>query len=553
MSKHLFWILFIVVLAGCSGHETKKTYPESVLPSLYITIQPEQLDSILHDREHKASAEALLLSDERDTIYSGELTQIKTRGNYTFRLYKKAFSIKFPYKIRMLGLDKDRSFVLLSNACDESHIRNAIGLDLARAIGIPASRYAYVRLFVNNRYFGLYQITNKVEVGRKTLNITDLGKLNELINPRPLNEYTWFAHGRKNHVLQRKGVLLERNPEDISGGYLLDNCGINSTYYKCVSGFVSQAGDPIRIRSPKYASPEEVEYIADVYDQMEKAVLASDSYNSQTGRHYSEYIDTESFARYYLLNELLMNLDGGMSSFMMYKDKDSLDSKIYAGPAWDYDIILNNPLFTKSELILPNEVYVGSEQATPENPHSGGLLYHLMKHEDFREIVKSCYYQEISLICHEYLEHSYWDSLADGLYSEAERDNQIYGYRVSKDYATAVSRTMDFFKERVEFFDWYYSAEESEMIRVAITKANNKKAYAYYPLGTAIHTPQLEWQFVRTPVCLLCYEGTDNVVKEGAVFQTPQHLEFRDRDPKWREIQWRRIRKMLNKWWNKVF
>ena len=503
MSKYLFWILLVFSFLGCRDNEIKETHPESALPSLYITIQPEQWDSIQNDRNHLANAEALLLSDERDTIYCGELTHIKTRGNYSFRMVKKSFSIKFPYKMRIFGLNKNRSFVLLANACEESHIRNAVGLDLAKAMGIPASRYAYLKLYINNSYQGLYQITNKVEVGRQTLNITDLGKLNELVNPRPLSEYTWFAHGRKNHVLQRKGVLLERNPEDISGGYLLDNCGINSTYYKCVSGFVSQAGDPIRIRVPKYASPEEVEYIADVYDKMEKAVLASDGYNSQTGKHYSEYIDMESFARYYLLNELLMNLDGGLSSFMMYKDIDSLDSKIYAGPAWDYDVTLNNPWFNKSELILPNEVYVGSEQATPENPHSGGLLYHLLQHEDFREIVKSCYNQEISLICHEYLEQGYWDSLVDALYAEAERDNLLYGYRVSKDYTTAVARTMSFFKERVEFFDWFFSAEDSEMVKVAITKANNKKAYAYYQLGTAIHIPQLEGNLI-VPRCIHC-------------------------------------------------
>ena len=206
MSKYLLWALVVLSLVGCKHKESKKAHPESVLPSLFVTIQPEQLDSILNDREHEASAEALLLSNVGDTIYCGELTKIKTRGNFSFRMEKKPFTIKFPYKMRIFGLNKNRSFVLLANACDESHIRNAIGLDLARAMGIPASRYAYLKLYINNTYQGLYQITNKVEVGRQTLNITDLGKLNEKVNPRPLNEYTWFAYGRKKQYLLRKGV-----------------------------------------------------------------------------------------------------------------------------------------------------------------------------------------------------------------------------------------------------------------------------------------------------------------------------------------------------------
>lgn len=547
MSKYLFWILIVFSLVGCKHNGSKEKHPESALPSLYVTMQPEQLDSILINRDYLASAEALLLSDERDTIYCGELTHIKTRGNYSFKMKKKSFTIKFPYKMRLLGLNKDKSFVLLANACDESHIRDAIGLDLAKAMGIPASRYAYLKLYINNRYQGLYQITNKVKVGKQTLNITDLDELNEQVNPRPLHEYATFAHGMKDQYILRKGVLLERSPDDITGGYLLDNSSTNNIYNNDVSGFVSHAGDLVRIRSPKYASVEEVEYISDWYDQMEKAVHSSDGYNSQTGKHYSDYLDVESFAHYYLLNEVLMNLDGGWSSFMMYKDSDSLNPRIYAGPAWDFDRSLFNPFFERNLIVLPNELFVCCEKGLITEPLSGGLLYHLMKHEDFKEIVKSCYYKEISPICHDYLERGYWDSIVDYLHVDAESDSQVEMF--SKDYDAAVSRAMDFFSSRLDFLDWYFSAEEKDMIKMTIPRpnSNNKKVYAYYPLGTEISTPQLEFPYNKAPFFTLYYEGTDDVVKEGTVFQTSQNLELRERNPKWREVQIRRIRKKLKK------
>ena len=333
----------------------------------------------------------------------------------------------------------------------------------------------------------------------------------------------------------------------------LDNGSTNDIYNNGVSGFVSHAGDLVRIRSPRYASVEEVDYIANFYDQMEKAVHSSDGYNAQTGKHYSDYLDVESFARYYLLNEVVMNLDGGWSSFMLYKDSDSMDSKFYAGPAWDFDRSLFNPRFKKNMVIVPNEIYVSCEKGKIGDPLSGGLLYHLMKHEDFREIVKSCYYQEISPICHDFLERGYWDSLVENLHSEAEYENRMYGYRESKDYDAAVSRAIGFFSSRLDFLDWYFSKEEKDMVRVSInrTNSNNKKVYVYYPLGTAIYAPQLEIRYNKDPVCTLYYEGTDDIVKDGTVFQTSQNLELRKRDPNWREIQMRRIRKKLKKWWDK--
>lgn len=547
LEQCFFLILIMFIVAGCKQQEPIKTPTASSLPSLYITLPPKALDSILHDRDCEVHAEALLLSVENDTMYDGELTHIQTRGNTTFIFDKKSFTIKFPQKIRLLGLDRNRSFVLLANPCDESHIRNAMALDLARAFGIPASRYAYLRLYLNGEYSGLYQITNKVEVGRNTLNIIDLNKLNRQSNPRPLDDYTWFAYGRKKQTVLRKGVLLEQNPEDITGGYLLDNSGTNELYCRSVSGFVSAAGDPIRIRSPKYASPEEVEYIAELYDQMEAAVLASDGCNPETGKHYSDYIDVGSFARYYLLNEIFLNFDGGWTSFMMYKDSDYIDPKIYAGPAWDFDRTLGNPRFQKG-VKLYNRLVVNGKRGIDGEPHSGGLLYHLMQHDDFVAVVKYYYEQEIGPICHNYVEAGYWDSIAENLHAEADKDNLLYGTRFSVDYGEAVSNTIDFLRQRIAFFDWFYSTEESERVKVTVFLSDNKKTDVYYPLGKPIYTPQAELRTNHDPVYELCYADTDSIVKDGTIFNEAQNLELHKRDPNWHEVQMRRVRKKLKKY-----
>ena len=119
----LFFSAFAFI--GCHKAEQQE-YPK--LPLLQVTMTPMQLDSIINDRDNKVSAFAVLIDSDGDTLFQDHLTYIKTRGNTSFTEQKKSFVIKFPEKQKLFGLNKNRSFVLLANACDESFIRNAIGL-----------------------------------------------------------------------------------------------------------------------------------------------------------------------------------------------------------------------------------------------------------------------------------------------------------------------------------------------------------------------------------------------------------------------------------------
>ena len=531
---------------GCHHDTEPQEFP--ALPSLHITMTSLQLDSILADRDNKVSAYALLTDASGDTLFQGDLSHIKTRGNSTFEEKKKPFAIKFPKKQSFLGLNKSKSFVLLANARDESHIRNAIALDLAHAFGIPAPCYSYLTLYINDTYWGLYQITNKVDVGRDALDITDLDKSNEWANPKPLDEYEWFGRGRKKQVIQRKGVLLENNPDDITGGYLLDVTGPARFYSTSLGGFVSEAGDNIRIRSPKYASAQEVDYIAELYNEMESAVLAPDGMHPKTGRHYSEYMDVESFARYYLLNELLLNWDGGWASFMMYKDADAMDPRFYAGPAWDFDRSLNNNHNKNATASFSIELFVCERKGAVGVTSSGGLFYFLFQHEDFRQVVRDCYLNEISKVCHKYLEERPFDSLVALLSHEADRDNDFYGNRRSADYESATKWVTDFLGERIAFFDCSYSSMEEGHVLVYYEWIYQRYLTFCYMLGEAVNAPQLTKAVNNhDPVYALYYPGTDSIVPDGTVFHTPQKLDLRKRKPTKQEVQMRRIRKKLSK------
>ena len=560
MTKRFIFVLVIIVasISGCTRNEASKQPHRSVLPSLYINLPPEQLDSILNDRDQEFPAEALLITADNDTLYDDYLSHIKTRGNTTFKKSeaKKSFTIKLPKKRSWLGLDKSQHFVLLANTFDDSHIRNTIAFDLAHDVGLPAPQHTYLSLYINGEYKGLYQMTNRIEVNKHTLNLTDLDKLNKRANPQPLKEYAQFSDSSDKQIILRKGALLACDPEDITGGYLLDLCGADWVYVKSPSGFVSDAGDYIRIRSPKYASPAEVNYIATFYNSMEAAITSEDGYNPETNKHYSEYIDTESFALVYLINELLLNQDGGLSSLFLYKDSDSIDSRLYAGPIWDFDRSIGNTTHSDLELIMPNELFINVKHGKTTWSHSHGIFYYLCKHEDFQEMVKKLYYQKISPSCHKYIESGTIDSLVDCLSEDADRDSRLYGTRRNMDYHLVTGKTLDFLQKRLAFLDWYFSAPPEDIITINFQSnqvgAHHRNLQIYYPVGEPLTVvPSLKShpkRYSREPDFELYIAGTDSNVPDNTVFNSAKTLELRYHEPTWKESQKRRIRKKLEQW-----
>lgn len=505
------------------------------MPSLYITILPSQLDSILNNRDYKASADAIIVDENGDTLYDGPLKHIKTRGNSTWLNDKKPFSIKFHKSHNLRHLDKSKSFVLLANAVDKSHIRNAIAFDVSRAIDLPAPRYDYVSLYINNQYKGLYQMTNKVEINKYALDITDLERLNKEQNPLPLKEYTWFGLGIQKNTIQRKGFLLDKSPDDITGGYLIEIIGFKDRYDRKDCGFASSSGNLIVIREPEHASKEEVEYIADFYNQMECALLDSTGYNLITGKHYSEYLDLVSFARSYILNEVLMNIDSGFTSFFMYKNTNG---KLMAGPSWDFDHSLNTT-FWLGRYCCVNAIWAGSKTGYIGHDSSGGILYNLMRHEDFIKMVCKEWNTTVSPACHQLFESGVWDSLANVLSYDAERDFIVTNNRQSPDYALAIRRPLDFLQKRMEFLDWLWSTNGEDVISVADSIAEGRKHHdrfmnLYYRVGEPIIYPKMKkkkGENAPIPIPVFYISGTDSIIKNGTILNHPAHLEMREKEP----------------------
>ena len=371
----------------CAG----RIYPLTVLrsanlPCVFLETQSGSLEQIQADKDHKETGRITVFENGRAVLENAELTSVKGRGNSTWNADKKPYNIKFDKKTDLLGMGKAKKWSLLANHFDASLLRNSVALDLAKAFGLKYTpEYRMVDLYANGEYQGNYLIVESVEVGETRVAIEDLEKANEEANPgTDIEEAAHKSRSVGGRSGARKWVDIY-SPRNITGGYLLET-EFPNRYPNEVCGFISSNGQRIVLKSPEYASEREVNYIADLYGEMEQALYAPDGCNSK-GKHYSEYFDMDQLVKMYILTEFTFHRDAGMSSCYFYKDAG--EDVLHAGPAWDFDLALGNYRYnaglpfdaTNAETWWANSL---SCQNADENiPTVFTLLY---RHEDFRAL-----------------------------------------------------------------------------------------------------------------------------------------------------------------------
>ncbi len=195
-------------------------------------------------------------------------------------------------------------------------------------------------LYINGEYKGVYLLTEKVEIKKNRVDIYDLEEATEEANNAELSSFAQngFA-GKFSGFIENKQRWFDipNNPDDITGGYLLE-LEVADRYDNEPSGFVTKHGQAVVSKSPEYASKEQIKYISSYWQEMEDALYSKDGYNSK-GKHFSDYIDLESFAKQYIIQEWSSNWDAGLTSNYFYKD---IGGKLVAGPIWDFDQALLN-------------------------------------------------------------------------------------------------------------------------------------------------------------------------------------------------------------------
>ena len=231
---------------------------------------------------------------------------IKGRGNYTWTHSKKPFRIKLDEKQSLMGMNKNRHFCLLGHADDHfAKLKNTMGFELSRRIGLaytPAQEP--VEVVLNGQYIGLYFLTEKIRVGRHRVNIEE--QMDE-----------------------------ETDSVNITGGWLLeiDNNTDENTIRIEERNHGQEWYDWLWItsHSPENLSEQQQQYITHFLIAANEAIYQPDKSSTE----WENYIDIDSLACFYIIGEILDDIEYFSGSCYMYKHRGE-DTKLIFGPVWDF-------------------------------------------------------------------------------------------------------------------------------------------------------------------------------------------------------------------------
>ena len=431
------------------SHEAKRheiNYLKSEnIASVFVTTRSKSLDAIFADKDYKESGNITVFDKDGNVDTSLGLEFIKGRGNYSWSNWdKKSFKIKLEKEASVLGLGNGQDYAFISNASDATLIRNAIARDLEETVEVPfAGEGRFVDLHINGDYMGNYYLCPSIEVGTDRVNITDIdisqNKIISKLNGDALSPY---------ETPLLKGWNIPDGTADITGGYLVerefgDRYNLEYPYFK--NGFVTSNGEHFIVVSPQYCSKNEINYISQFFEEVEDEILGDE--------HLGTVVDVDSFAKRYLVEEVTKNYDGGVSSCYYYKDSDSVDGKLYAGPGWDFDMSLGNYLewmeYHDEDATGITRLYLSE--------HSSVYYIELAQNEEFINTAKR-YYRDMALPFMEYLLDEGIDTYEKELMASAKMDSirwkKMYtenGY-VTGDH-NEYEELKDFIRERLEFLN----------------------------------------------------------------------------------------------------
>mgnify|MGYP004526386653 CR=1 FL=1 len=321
---------------------TFRVMQASAIPTMYLTSSDaaQGRDWVDASKSNAATGTMNLIGADGTPVYSGELKQIKARGNSTFTYApKKSYQIKLAEAGDLLGTGEQvKTWVLLASYFDATQMHDKMVKDLAAKLGLPYTTSCdWVNLYYDGVYRGVYLLSEKNSVGETSVAITDMEQEYERLNTGYGTDMTTaLAENSYGQQYQYTKDLTE--PEDITGGYLIE---LNHNMWDEASGFKTRQGVAFNVKSPEWCGEAAMKYISEYYQAFEDAVYATDDtgaytgYNASTGKYFYDYVDMDSLVKVFLLQELSLNCDGFISSVYFYKDADG---KMFAGPIWDQDM-----------------------------------------------------------------------------------------------------------------------------------------------------------------------------------------------------------------------
>lgn len=299
-------------------------FAKSTIPTLYFNLDESQgtveaMNNSFDHSEECYGSMSIEVPDGYKSVDTGkklsggtyDLEYIRGRGNSTWDTDKKPYKIKLDKKADLLGLGKNKHWVLLANYYDNSLLRNKMTYYLGQQLGMEFTPDSEpVEVVINGIYYGSYFLCEQIRIGKDRVDIDDLEDNDETIH--------------------------STDPAIISGGYLLAMCPSEEDESRIIN---TTRGNSFLIERPEfedYYNKAQYDYINDYMQRVEDALYSKNLKNDK-GEKYSDLLDVRSAAYYYLMQDFSLNGDGYIStSTYLYKKRNG---KLYWGPLWDFDYV----------------------------------------------------------------------------------------------------------------------------------------------------------------------------------------------------------------------
>ena len=329
-------------------------YTDTGLPVIYINTESGE-DIASKDIYEEAT---IRIDDNKGRISLAEQNmQIHGRGNsswYTFTK-KRSYTIKLNSKEQLLGMPKDKKWVLLANYRDKTLIRNSIAWWISSNIKQVkwTPQFHFVELVLNGQHRGTYQLVEQIKISENRLNIN-------------------------------KMRATDSEPENITGGYIIElDRNIDTDQWEWIMPNMCSDVNRISIKEPKIDESNDVQYNY-IYNYLTKIDSLFGEGNIETVM--GKYIDMRSWATQWLIYEITGTPEpNGPNSWDTYKDRG--DEKWHCGPAWDFDYKSFVPS-TSNKWINRDVIY----------------LPQMLEYEPFRETLKQVW-EEIEPLLPELIEY----------------------------------------------------------------------------------------------------------------------------------------------------
>ncbi len=279
-------------------------------------------------------------SYDKDFITAG----IRVRGNASRNWPKKSYKIKLSEKKNLYGIaqGKEKKWVLISNHCDQSLLRNYAALSLQRSLSsIWTPNSISVELFIDGVYQGVYMLAEQIDISKDRVNIDD--SQIDIADTSYLFEFSSYAE----------------------------------------APFFTINGNKYGIKSDLSQDPtiknEQLTFIKNYLLDCRQALIKGDEEKAR------ELMDIDSLVKAYLLEEFAKNQDSQWDSFYYYKEAGG---KLYVGPAWDFDLAFGNDQRAGSGEESYKSLYVANGRGSVNGSGDATIFIIAMQNEWFRKRVQ---------------------------------------------------------------------------------------------------------------------------------------------------------------------